>query len=314
MKSFRPLPADKLCAALPPERIPYADSNGIPSNGKRHSPQQRALEALQLGLHIPSQGFNIYLAGDPDLGRSFLLRDVLAPRAKKAATPPDLIYVFNFDDQDGPVLISLPAGLGRKLKSALGKAFARIQKEVAQRLEGNSHTRRRTLLMGDLQTRREQLLKQMNRLAETQGFNLGMDDTGGMTLYPLVEGKRLDEQEFEKLEEGLRSQLRVKGDSLMEPMSGFLRKLAKVEQEFQDQERDLERELVDDVLKLVLDPLAEKFLPVCQSKELERFFTRPALGNAGQAGYAHAPGFPGTRTLSATPFLAAVRAGSAFSR
>lgn len=273
MKNIRPLPAEKLCATLPPERIPYDDSNGIPSNGRRHSPQQRALEALQLALHIPSQGYNVYLAGEPDLGRSFLLRDVLTPRAKKTATPPDLIYVFNFADQDGPVLISLPAGQGRKLKAALGKAFTRIQKEVSQRLEGNSHTRQRTLLMGNLQDRREQLLKQMNRLAEAQGFNLGMDESGGMTLYPLVEGKRLDEQEFEKLEESLRTELRVKGDSLMEPMSGFLRKLAKVEQDFQDQERNLERELVDEVLKAVLDPLADKFIPVCHSKALERFFT-----------------------------------------
>ena len=302
MKNIRPLQAEKLCATLPPERIPYADSNGIPSNGRRHSPQQRALEALQLALHIPSQGYNVYLAGEPDLGRSFLLRDVLMPRAKKTATPPDLIYVFNFDDQDGPVLISLPAGQGRKLKTALGKAFTRIQKEVAQRLEGNRHTRQRTLLMGNLQNRREQLLKQMNRLAEAQGFNLGMDESGGMTLYPLVEGKRLNEQEFETLEESLRTELRVKGDSLMEPMSGFLRKLAKVEQEFQDQERGLERELVDEVLKTVLDPLSEKFIPVCRSKALERFFADLRADTLDRLDFLMPQDPPGSSPRGASPY------------
>lgn len=272
MSAHKPLLADKLQAACPPERIPFASSDDIPKNGKRHSPQQRALDALGLGLHISAKGFNIYLAGEPDLGRSFLLRDVLIPRAKKGATPPDLVYVFNFEDQDAPVLISLPPGQGRKLKNALSKAYARILKEVLLRLEGNTYTRRRSSLMDKFQNRREQLLKQMNQLAGTKGFNLGMDDSGGMTLYPLVEGKRLSEQDFENLEEGLRNELKVKGDSLMEPIGGYLRKLAKAEQEFHKQERRLERDMVDDVLKTTLDPLIDKFTTDTENKALSRFF------------------------------------------
>ena len=273
MTKYSPLSAEKLRANLPPERIPYESSEGIPGNGRRHLPQQRALQALELGLHITAKDFNIYLAGEPDLGRSFLLRDFLAPRAKKGRTPPDLVYLYNFEDHDKPVLISLPAGQGRKLKSALGKIFSRIQKEIAQRLERNTYTKRRTSIMDSFQTRREQLLKQMNQVAGTQGFYLGMDDSGGMTLYPLVEGKRLNENEFENLEEGLRNELKIKGDSLMEPISGFLRKLAKAEQDFHDQERSLEREMVDEVLKIILDPLAEKFILACKCDALRLFFT-----------------------------------------
>ena len=273
MSKLLPLSAEKLCANLDPERVPYKDSTAIPRNGKRHSPQLRALEALELGLHIGAHGFNIYLAGESDLGRSFLLRDVLAPRAKKGATPPDLVYVFNFRDHDAPHLVCLPAGQGRKLKAALGKAYASIQKEVALRLEGSAHMRRRTSLMDSFQTQRDGLLKRMNDLAGTQGFHLGMDDSGGMTLYPLVEGKRLNEAEYESLEEDLRNELKIKGDSLMEPITGYLRKLGKVEQNFHDQERTLERELLEEVLKGTLDPLAERFVSACKDQILERFFT-----------------------------------------
>lgn len=272
MTKILSLAADKLRTRLDPNRIPYADSTAIPKNGKRHAPQQRVLEALELGLHITARGFNIYLAGESDLGRSFLLRELLTPRAKKGVTPPDFIYVFNFQNHDAPRLVRLAPGQGRKLKTALGAVFTAIQKEVSLRLEGNAHMRRRTSLVDSFQTRRERLLKQMNQLAGQHGFHLGTDETGGMTLYPLVEGKRLNEQEYENLEEGLRNELKQKGDSLMEPISGFLRKLAKAEQEFQDKERDLERELVDDVLTFTLDPLAGKFLPLCQDNGLERFF------------------------------------------
>jgi predicted ATP-dependent protease len=267
-----PEPAEALCVKLPPERIPYRSSRDIPSDGPRHSPQKRALDALELGLNISAAGFNIYLSGEADLDHCLLLRDVLGPRAAKEATPPDLVYVYNFHDPDTPLLVRLPAGQGGKLKNALHRAFARIRKEVSRRMESSSHTSRRTVLMGTLQSRRDNLLTHLNRLAGARGFNVGMDDGGGMTLYPLIEGKRLSEQEFEGLAAPLRDELRRKSEALMEPVSAFLRKLARAEEDFQDQERTLERALVEDVLKNCLDTLAEKFTPKGADKKLRRFF------------------------------------------
>ena len=270
--SVKPLRPSQLRAALPPERIPYATSAEAPSNGHRHSPQQRVLQALELGLHITAGGYNIFLAGEPDLGRSHLLREYLAPRAKKGKTPPDLLYVHNFQNQDRPILIEVPAGQGRKLKTALAKLLPRLRKETATRVERPGFTRRRNVIMDTFQARRERLFSDMNKLAGSGGFKLDMDEAGSMTLYPIIEGKRLNEEEFENLDEGVRRILKQKGDSLLEPISGYLRKLAKAEQEFANQERSLERELVDDVLKGFFDPVVEKFLPACPSDKLKDFF------------------------------------------
>ncbi len=270
--AYKLLRSTHLRAALPPERIPYATSAEIPVNGNRHSPQQRVLQALELGLHITAGGYNIFLAGEPELGRSHLLREFLAPRAKKGKTPPDLIYVSNFQDPDRPVLIAVPAGQGRKLKATLSKLLPRLRKEAALRVERPGFARSRSAIMDRFQTRRERLLNDMHKLAGAGGFKLDMDEAGSMTLYPLLEGKRLNEEEFESLDEGLRKQLKQKGDSLLEPIGGYLRKLAKAEQDFLDQERNLERELLDGVLQTFFDPLVEKFLPVCNADKLKDFF------------------------------------------
>ena len=273
MSTIHPQSAAKLRAKLDPSHIPHESSEAIPHRTKLLTPQPRAFQALELGLGIKASGFNIYLAGESELGRSYLLRDYLKPRARKGTTPPDLIYVYNFENTDAPRLLSLPAGQGGKLKLALSKILPRIQKEIHMRLERNAFIRRRSSLMDTFQTQRESLLDQMNKMAETQGFNLGLDEQGGMTLYPLVEGKRLNEQEFDSLADDQRKVLKKKGDSLMEPMTGFLRKLARAEQRFLDAERSLEKELVSEVLKVTLDPLAEKFVPLCQCEGLKRFFT-----------------------------------------
>ncbi|MDR2160870.1 MAG: AAA family ATPase [Desulfovibrio sp.] len=270
MTFLAPLPAAKLSARLDSGRIPHETSASIPRRARLLNPQQRAFQALEIGLRITAPGFNIYLAGEPELGRTYLLQDYLRPKARKGPTPPDLVYIYNFADTDSPRLLLLPAGQGNRLKSALTKILPRIQKEISLRLDRNAYLRRRTSLRERFHSQRETLLSRMNRIAETQGFNLGMDDAGAMTLYPLLEGKRLTEQDFGRMAEEQRRLLKIRGDSLVEPMTGFLRQLARAEQNFMNEERSLERDVLEEVLTSTLDPLVERFRPL--SSGLDRFF------------------------------------------
>ena len=105
MSKIKSLPGQRLCSSLPPDRVPWETSDAIPRNGHRKvASQPRALKALELALHIHTAGYNIYLSGESNLGRTYMLREFLEPRIRKAQTPPDLLYVNNFDDPDRPML------------------------------------------------------------------------------------------------------------------------------------------------------------------------------------------------------------------
>ncbi len=61
------------------------------------------MQALELALQIREAGYNVYVAGPPDLGTK--LHDFLSlrPRAALYLHPsPDLLYVQNFSDPDCP--------------------------------------------------------------------------------------------------------------------------------------------------------------------------------------------------------------------
>ncbi len=266
------LPASVLRARLDPARIPWADSSAIPRGSNHRPPQPRAMQALELAMHIRDSGYNIYLSGEPNLGRTFMLKDFLRPRLKKSPTPPDILYVYNFDDPDSPKLLTVPAGQGKRLKTAMSAMLNKLRKELPSRFENDAYSRRRSGLVDKFQNKRDKLFRQMDAVAGNQGFNLDMDDSGGMTLYPLVEGKRLSEQEFDKLGMEERKDLRVKGDSLVQAMSGLVRKLSRVEQDFFDDERSLEKEVASEALERLLTPLAKKFSASCKSEELKRHF------------------------------------------
>lgn len=275
MKKNYALPASHLRTTLDPNRVPYASSTEIPSriqNGLAHHPQPRALKALELALHISDKGYNIYLSGSINLGRKLMLLDFLAPRARKQETPPDLIYVTNFEDRDSPTLISLPAGQGKKLKAGLSKALGKVRKEIPGRLEHDAFIQSRSILLDKFQEDRKKLFKQMDQVAEEQGFSLDMDERGGLTLYPLIEGKRLSEEDFEKLDADLRDSLKIKGDQLLQDMGRLMRRLSRTEEAFSDGERELEREVINQVLDLFLNPLADQFRKSCNNPELDKYF------------------------------------------
>lgn len=273
MKKHPSLSAAVLRAHLDPARIAWADSSAIPRGSNHRPPQPRAMQALELATHIRDSGYNIYLSGEPNLGRTYMLKDFLRPRLKKTPTPPDILYTHNFEDADSPRLITVPAGQGKRVKTALLTMIGRLRKELPSRFENEAYSRRRSGLVDKFQTRRDKLFLQMDAVAGNQGFNLDMDDSGGMTLYPLVEGKRLSEQEFESLAADQRKDLRVKGDSLVQAMSGLVRKLSRVEQDFFENERSLEREVASEVLDRLLTPLVDKLSASCKSEALNRHFT-----------------------------------------
>ncbi|WP_346667644.1 AAA family ATPase [uncultured Desulfovibrio sp.] len=276
MPPVSPLPASRLHAIMDPARIPWEDSGSIPrprnGAGSRNAFQPRFLQAMDLALAIQTPGYNIYVSGESNLGRTYTLLAYLEPQARKAALPPDLVYVNNFADPDSPLLLSLPAGQGRKLKESLSAAVEAISRELPRRFEGNTFMRQRAKLMDKFQQARNSLLSKMNSVAAHKGFNLDMDEGGSLTLYPLLKGKRLSDEEYESLDNAVRTKLKRRGETLVQTMAGFMRELSRAEESFHDDERDLERKVMEQVLDAELAPVCRRLLKACACEGLESYF------------------------------------------
>jgi lon-related putative ATP-dependent protease len=273
MAKVKSLSAQALRARLDIAKIPCQDSRELIGRGKG-SPfptQPRALHALTLGMNIADRGYNIYVAGEPNLGRSFLVRDFIGPLAAKGETPQDRIYVYNFDDPDKPRLIDLPAGMGRRLKNELAQALTKVRKEAPARFETELYVKRRNDLVDNFQKARELLVGEMETEAAGQGFNLDVDEQGSLTLYPLVEGKLLSAEEFERLDPTLRKTLKSRSEQLMNAMTGLLRKIAAAERGLKDEEHSLDVELVREILAEHLEPTLAPFLVEAKSPALDRY-------------------------------------------
>lgn len=272
MKKNKTLKAEMLCSSLSPEDIPYTSSEELSSTKPKKHPQARMMEALKLGLHITATGYNIFLVGEPHLGRSYLLRDYLSPEAAKKDTPPDLIFVYNFSNPDSPRLISLPAGEGKELKKDLAKVMQKIQKEMASSLDNESFLGKKSTLLHRLQKEKTKILSSMNQMATEKGLSLNIDENGAMSLSPMGQGRVIENGEDENLAEKLKDEIEEKKNELFTPISKLMRRLNDLEQNFAEKETGLEKELLKKIIEQKLDPLIKEKNNLFENQELEDFF------------------------------------------
>lgn len=157
MPSITPLPTTGCTPRLIRPAFPGRTAGPIPlprnGNSRKNPFQPRAMQALDLALQIRTAGYNIYLSGEADLGRSYMLLSYLRPQARKAPTPPDLVYVQNFADPDRPSLLALPAGQGKKFKQTLKETLENVGKELARRFEATTYVKQRAKAGGPVPER-----------------------------------------------------------------------------------------------------------------------------------------------------------------
>ena len=275
-----PLPASRLHATYDPALIPVDSSNDLKGQAVQRVPyQDRAMKALDLAVNIRVSGFNVYLAGSANLGRSFIVQNYLAPLAKKAPTPPDMVYVHNFADPEQPVLIRMPSGHGRKLRQTMQSVLKSICATMEARIHGQGFMKQRATLMESYQSERTRLLDRMNSIAVHKGFTLDFDDSGSITLFPLVKGRRVSDEEFASLDLEVQRLLKNKSTELVQHMSGFVQELTRTEESFLDKEKDLEKNVLAQILETKLQPLQARCIKALtqaglarSAEKLDKFF------------------------------------------
>ncbi|OEU69613.1 MAG: ATP-dependent protease [Desulfovibrio sp. S3730MH75] len=254
------LSPSKLRSKLDPAKIQFDDSSAISTSIGAYDPfQPRALQAFRMALAISGSCHNVYLSGESNLGRSYFAREYFELRAAKQPVPPDQLYLHNFSDQEKPLAVSLPTGKGKDFKTALSDAVSHIKEKLPSWFEREPHLKAHERISRTFQDERDDLFSDMEELAKDNGFNLEVDDHEGLTLIPLIEGRILSDEEFERLDPELRKTLRNSADDLLAEVTTILRQISKSEEGFRKDERKLHQDSAKELLEDLLAALHKDF-------------------------------------------------------
>lgn len=157
--------------------------------------QGRAAAAMEFGLAIKRPGYNIYVSGLTGTGRSSYTKSIVSRIAANEKVPEDWCYVYNFENPDKPMCISLPAGIGYRLQNDMKKLIKDLKVKVPQAFEGEEYEKQKSQIVQEYQGKSSEIMERFNTFAREQGFVIKKSEHGLMTI-PLFEGKPMEEKDF----------------------------------------------------------------------------------------------------------------------
>ncbi|MCL5958156.1 MAG: AAA family ATPase [Chloroflexi bacterium] len=259
------LGVDQLRRSVDPNDLPFDTTDEVaPLVGT--TGQDRAVNAIEFGLEIRTNGYNIYAAGATGTGKNTTVKTYLKKYAALEPVPDDWCYVYNFSDPYRPEAINLPAGEGSSLAKDMDELVEACKREIPRAFESENYEQRKGQVLKDLQARREELSNELQEHAQKQGLAIEATPIGIVTV-PVLQGKPLSREEFEALPEDVKKVIKERSDQLQEEIRQALAKSRKIEKEATEKVRDLDKEVALFAVGHLLDDLKERYQQFTEVEE-----------------------------------------------
>ncbi len=162
---------------VPVEKLRWrCPASGIPEkagSGPEHTVgQDRALEALRLGLEVRAPGYNIYVSGITGTGRTTTVLQMVKELAPACPVPRDRAFVHNFGEPNRPRLLTLQAGKASAFKRDAEDLTALLRRTLPAVVEDREFLRRRDELMKKYAGAEHKLLDSLRAELKRDGFAL----------------------------------------------------------------------------------------------------------------------------------------------
>lgn len=164
--------------------------------------QNRAVKAIEMGLDMRQEGYNIFISGMKGTGRSTTIKKLLDKLAgTKKVKLEDKVFVHNFRYNEQPLFLSMKAGQGRKLKKYMHTLVKHFIKIIPSLLEEFSFKNERNQILEKHNSQKKELIKNFENNAGQWGFKVVQTQEGkgiNTVLLPILDEKPV---EFAVLEE-----------------------------------------------------------------------------------------------------------------
>lgn len=220
--------------------------------------QNRAVTALSFGLHTKNSGYNIFVSGMVGTGRMTYARQVVEELALKQQIPSDWCYVNNFEDAGRPVAVSLPAGTGALFCQKIKELIENLRNDVSKAFSSEDYERERTEIMKAFQENRSQMLQTFVENSEEYSVLSKWSPTGFM-MVPLLGGKPVSEEEFQKLKEEEKSRIKANLEAVHNLAIEVIRQVQNLEKGVREKIHGLDSRVAMFAVGHLIDEMQEEY-------------------------------------------------------
>lgn len=251
------LPPDRLTARIDPASLPFASTAELqPAEGALG--QARAREALAFGVAMDRPGYNIFVMGEPGVGRLSLTRQYLEARARERATPQDLLYLNRFDEPREPAALKLPAGMGKAFAADMESFADNLLASFPAAFEHPGCQRRKAEIERGLAQRYNQAVDAVEKRARERNVAVFRDGEN-ISFAPTLGDEPVSEEEFAAFSETDQETFRRNAQELEQYLAEALLDLPAWKRDAAAGLRRLQRETIVEAVEPLLDSLARTY-------------------------------------------------------
>jgi lon-related putative ATP-dependent protease len=220
--------------------------------------QDRAKSALAFAIGMDMPGYNLYVMGEPALGRFTLVQDILQQAASEKATPEEWCYLNNFDDERVPNTLRLLPGEGKILVKKIEALIDELLDTFPAAFDNPGYQRKKKAIARAFDDKYEQAIELVEKKALEKNVVL-YEENGAVSFSPIIDDKPLDDQEFSKLTEEQRQYFYGLVGELETILNEQLLELPQWKRELSESQRALRKETIEQAIKPLLKQLEHDY-------------------------------------------------------
>jgi lon-related putative ATP-dependent protease len=257
MNSSKALSPQALYTRCDPEQFGFKTTEELASLEETLG-QGRAVAAVQFGVGIEHEGYNLFCLGPTGIGKHSFIRQYLEEKAAQQPTPSDWCYVNNFEQSQKPRAIELPAGVASALHADIDHLIEELRSAIPAAFESDDYRARKQVIEDEVKERQGKAFEELRRKAQEKGIAVVRTPTG-LVFAPLKDGEILSPEDFEKLPKEEHSRIEGEIANLRQEVGSFMAQLPVVEREGREKLRDLNREVTNFAVGNLIDEIRRRY-------------------------------------------------------
>jgi lon-related putative ATP-dependent protease len=227
--------------------------------------QTRAVDAIQFGIGIQREGYNLYAMGPPGLGKHSVVRRFLEQRAAAEPVASDWCYVHNFEQGHKPRALKLPPGRAQKFGADMARLIEELRAAIPAAFETDEYRARRQEIDEELSERQEKAFADLRERAKKEDVTL-IRTPGGLGFAPVKGGEVMDPDAYHKLPEERRKHIENAIEGFQEELAKVVHQIPKWRRESQRKLKELNREVTQVAVNSLIEELKAEYegLPAAQ--------------------------------------------------
>ncbi len=220
--------------------------------------QEQGIRSLTFGLAMEAPGYNIYVTGPQGTGKSTCTMKIVTDFAVAGKEPEDWCYLNNFDAQDQPLAVSLPAGQGRIFQTDMEALVEDLKVFIPKAFQSSVYEKKKTSIVESLQNKMDSLFQRMEEVAGENSYTLQQIPPRIM-LIPMKDGKPIPKEDFDSLPQEEREKMEERGRFLGQKLDEALREGQKYENKAKEAIAQLEQSVAAAAAEFQINRLKDKY-------------------------------------------------------